>query len=77
MSFQSGVVLSKHSDLCDTQNHVGRRTFHKDDYLKFDKIHYKNRVPFAMYYDFEGIKKDGKHVPIACGINKTLIILIY
>ena len=40
-------------------NNTGRRTFHKDEYLKFDKFHYKNRVPFAMYYDFECIKKMG------------------
>ena len=55
-------------DLFNTQKHIGRRTFHKDDYLKFDKFHYKNRVPFAMYYDFECIIKDGTHIPIACGL---------
>ena len=50
-------------------NDTGRRIFHNKDYLKFDKFHYKNRVPFAMYYDFECIIKDGKHLPIACGLN--------
>ena len=54
----------KNLDLCNTQKHVGRRIFHKDEYLKFDKFHYKNRVLFAMYYDFECIIKDGKHVPL-------------
>ena len=55
-------------DLCNTQKYVGRRTFHKIEYLKFDKFHYKNRVAFAMYYDFECIIKDGKHVHITCGL---------
>ena len=54
--------------LCNTQKHIGRRTFHKDDCLKFDKFHYKNRVPIAIYYDFECIIKDSKHLPIACGL---------
>ena len=47
--FQTEDALNKHLDLCNTQKHVGRRTFHHKDYLKFDKFHYKNRVPFAMY----------------------------
>ena len=68
VSFRTEDALNKHLDLCNTQKHIGRRTFHKDDYLKFDKFHYKNRVPFAMYYDFECIIKDGKHIPIACGL---------
>ena len=55
-------------DLCNTQKHVGRRTFHKYEYLKFDNFHYKNRVPFAMYYDFECIIRNKKHIPIACGL---------
>ena len=55
-------------DLCNTQKHVGRRIFHKDEYLNFDKFHYKNTVPFAMYYDFECIIKNKKHVPNACGL---------
>ena len=55
VSFRTEDALYKHLDLCNTQKHIGRRTFHKDDYLKFDKFHYKNRVPFAMYYDFECI----------------------
>ena len=68
VSFRTEDALNKHLELCNTQKHVGRRTFHKDDYLKFNKFHYKNRVPFAMYYDFECIIKDGKHIPIACGL---------
>ena len=47
---------------------MGRITFLKDEYLKFDRFHYKNRVPFAMYYDFECIIKNKKHIPIACGL---------
>ena len=68
VSFQSEDALNKHLGLCNTQNYVGRRTFHKDEYLKFDKFHNKNTVPFAMYYDFECIIKDGKHLPIACSL---------
>ena len=55
-------------DLCNTHKHVVRRTFHKDEYLKFDKFHYKNRVPIAKYYDFEYIINNKKHTPIACGL---------
>ena len=55
-------------DLSNPQKDIGRRTFHKDDYLKFDKFRYQNRVPFAIYYDFECIIKDSKHLPIACGL---------
>ena len=68
VSFQTEDALYKHLDLCNTQKHVGRKTFHHKDYLKFDKYHYKNRVPFAMYYDIECIIKDVKHIPIACGL---------
>ena len=67
MSFQSEDALKKLLDFCNTQKHVGRRKFHKDEYLKFDKFHYKDSVQFAMYYDFECIIKDGKHLPIAFG----------
>ena len=52
VSFRTEDALNKHLELCNTQKNVGRRTFHKDNYLKFDMFHYKNRVPFAMYYDF-------------------------
>ena len=68
VSFRTEDALNKHLVLCNTQKHIGRRTFHKDEYVKFDKFHNKNRVPFAMYYDFECIIKDGKHIPIACGL---------
>ena len=57
--------MNKYLKMC---NDTGRRTFHNNDYLKFDKFHYKNRVPFAIQYDFECIIKDGKHIPIACGL---------
>ena len=68
VSFRTEDALNKHLDFCNTQKHIGRRKFHKDDYLKFDRFHYKNRVPFAMYYNFECMIKDGKHLPIACGL---------
>ena len=62
VSFLTEHALNTHLDLCNTRKHVGRRTFYKDEYLKFDKFHYKNRVPFAMYYDFEClIKKQKTH----------------
>ena len=68
VSFLTEPALKKHLDLCNTQKQVGRETFHKYEYLKFDKFHYKNRVPFAMYYDFEYIIKNKKHIPITCGL---------
>ena len=68
VSFRTEDALNKHLELCNTQKHVGRRTFHKDGYLTFDKFHYKNRVPFAMYYDFDCIIKNKKHIPVACGL---------
>ena len=68
VSFLTEHALNKHLDLCNTQKHVGRRTFHKDEYLKFDKFYYKNRVPFAMFYDFGCIIKNKKHIPVACGL---------
>ena len=76
VSFLTEHALNKHLDLCNTQKHVGRRTFHKDEHLKFDKFHYKHRVPFAMYYDFECIIKNKKHIPIACGLYKKVTIQI-
>ena len=69
VSFRTEDALNKHLDLCNTQKRIGRRTFHKDDYIKFDKFHFINRVPFAIYYDFECIIKDkSKHLPTACGL---------
>ena len=63
VSFLTEHALKRHLDLCNAQKLVGRRrTFHKDEYLKFDKFHYKNRVPFAMYYDFECIIKNKKRL---------------
>ena len=49
-------------------NDTGGRTFHNNEYLNFDKFHYKNRIPFAMHYDFESVIENGKHLPIACGL---------
>ena len=65
MSLRTEDALNKHLEMC---NDAGRRTHHNNDYLKFDKFHCKNRVPIAMYYDFECIIKDVKHLPIACGL---------
>ena len=50
------------------RNDTGRRTFHNNDYLMFDKFRYKNRIPFAMYYDFDCIIKNRKRNPIACAL---------
>ena len=65
VSFQNEDAFNKYLDFC---NNNGRRTFHHDDYLKFNKFHYKTRVPFAMYYDFDCLIKNRKHIPIACGL---------
>ena len=65
VSFRTEDASNKHLKMC---NYIGSRTFHNNDYLKFDKFHYKNRVPFVMYYDFECIIKDRKHLPFACGV---------
>ena len=67
VSFRTEDALNKHLEIC---NDTGRRIFHNNKYLKFDKFHYTNRIPFAMYNDFECIIKDGKHLPIACGLYK-------
>ena len=67
ISFRTEDALNKHLELCNTQKHIAR-TFHHKDYLKFDKFHYKNRVPFAMCYDFECVIENRRHVPIACGL---------
>ena len=60
VSFQTEDALNTHLDLC---NNTGRRTFYHDD-----KFLYKNREPLAMYYDFECITENRKHVPIVCGL---------
>ena len=39
VSFVTEHALNKYLDLSNTQKHVGRRIFHKDGYLKFDKFH--------------------------------------
>ena len=68
VSSRTEDAFIKHLDLCNTQKNVGRRTFHHKDFLKFDKFHYKNRVPFAMYYDFKCVIENRKHVNIASGL---------
>ena len=45
VSFQTEDALNIHLELC---KNTGRRTFHRDDYRRFDKFHYRNRVPFAV-----------------------------
>ena len=75
--FRTEDALNKHLELCNTQKYSGRRTFHINDYLKFDEFHYNNRAAIDMYYDSECIIKDRKHckawtmshIPIACGIH--------
>ena len=37
VSFRAESALNKHLGLCNTKEHVGRRIFHHDDCLKFDK----------------------------------------
>ena len=59
VSFRTEDALNKFLKIC---NDTGRRTFHNNYYLTFDKFHYKNRIPSAMYYDFECIIKNRKHV---------------
>ena len=44
VSFRTEDALNKHLEMC---NDTGRRTFHNNYYLKFDKFHYNYRVPFA------------------------------
>ena len=64
VSLCSEDALNNHLELCEKQ--IGRRTFHHNDYRQFDKFHYKYRVPFAIYCDFECIMKNKKkHIPIA------------
>ena len=45
VSFRNEDALNKHLEMC---NDTGRRTFHNNYYIKFDKFHYKNTVTFAM-----------------------------
>ena len=45
VSFRTEDALNKHLEMCNDTV----RTFHNNDYLKFDKFHQKNRVPLAMY----------------------------
>ena len=76
MSFQTEEALNKHLDLCNTNDHIGMRTLHNDDYLKFNNFHHKNRVPFTITYDFECIIKNEK-IPIIVVYKVKVIILIY
>ena len=69
MSVQNEDALKKHLDLCsDDGSLIGRRTYHNNRYLKFDKFHYENRVTFIMANDFECMMVKGKHIPTACGL---------
>ena len=57
--------LNKHLDFC---NEVGRIRVHADDYLEFDKCHYKNRGTLIIVADFECKIIDSIHRPVACGL---------
>ena len=74
MSFRTEDALNKHLAMF---NDTGRRTVHNNDYITFDKFHYKKRIPFAMFYDIDCVIKNRKHNPIACGLYKKVTILIY
>ena len=58
MSLRTEYAFNKHLEMC---NDTGKRTFYNNDYLKFDKFHYRNRIPFPMCYDFECVIKNRKH----------------
>ena len=69
VSFRIEDELNKHLDLCNEsylEKDIRRRTFHKENYVKFNKLQYKNKVPFITVYDFEFIMKYGKPIPVAC-----------
>ena len=51
-SYSHQNVLEKHMELCEN-NEVSKVTFHHEQYLTFNRQHYKNRVPFSIYADFE------------------------
>jgi hypothetical protein len=54
--------LINHKQLCEKHSEV-RYTFPYDKNFKFDKFHYKIKVPFRIYADFECLNvKDGKAV---------------
>ena len=55
-SFSSEEVLIKHEDIC-VYNKPTRAVFPTEEYHTFDKWHYKNPVPFAIYADFEAYNK--------------------
>ena len=74
VSFEIENALNKHLDLF---NNIGRRTLHHDDYLKFDKYRYKNRVPFTMEYDFEFIIKTRNTFLLLVGYILKVIIKKY
>ena len=73
-SFRTEAVRSLHHDIC-VLNKPTRAVFHRDEYYKFDKWYYKNRVPFIVYADFEAYNKtmnEGnkfcEQLPFACGL---------
>jgi len=51
-SFRTKQALNNHLVNCQ-QNEAVRNTFPKEDYLEYNKWHYKNKVPFVIYCDFE------------------------
>ena len=74
MFFGTKNALSKHLDMwSDDSSHLVRRTFHNDYYLKFDKLTYKNKVPFIMVYDFIFIIKYGNQILVPVHLLFKLI----
>ena len=55
-SFRTENKLEEHIEDCK-ENPEERAEFHKDEYLEFNKFHYKNKVPFVIYGDFEAYNK--------------------
>ena len=54
VSFQTEDALNKHLNICsDDKSNAGKRTLHKEKYLRFDKLYHKNKVPFSTYYVFK------------------------
>ena len=59
-SFSSEQALKNHLNNCQ-ENEAVRNTFPKEDYLKFNKWFYKNKVPFTIYCDFEAYNVIGNN----------------
>lgn len=55
-SYSTQNALNNH--LIECKNYDSSKvTFSKDEYLSFNKYHYKNKVPFTIYADFESWNK--------------------